>query len=41
MNRVATKMKDIETYNYQARQRMLNDLESIKVREEELERMKE
>ena len=34
MNRVALKMKEVETYNYQARQKMLKDLESIKEREE-------
>jgi hypothetical protein len=34
-------MKEVESYNYQARQRMLKDLETIKAREEELERMKE
>ena len=26
IQRVANKMKDIESYNYQARQKMLNDL---------------
>lgn len=26
IQRVATKMKDVESYNYQARQKMLNDL---------------
>lgn len=36
IQRVANKMKEVETYNYQARQRMLRDLESIKAREEEL-----
>lgn len=38
--RVAGKMKDIEKYNYDARQRILRDMENVKAKEEELERMK-
>jgi len=41
MNRVAAKMKEVETYNYSMRQRMLSDMESVKVREEQLERFNE
>lgn len=40
IQRVATKMKDIEKYNYDARQRILRDMEAVKAKEEELERMK-
>lgn len=41
IQRVTSKMKEIESYNYQARQRMLRDMENIRAREEELERVKE
>ena len=41
IQRVTSKMKEIENYNYQARQRMLRDMENIRAREEELERVKE
>lgn len=36
MTRVANKMKEVETYNYQARQRMLKDFEAIKIKEDEV-----
>jgi len=32
MNRVTAKMKEVETYNYQARQKMLKDMELIKAK---------
>ena len=41
IQRVTTKMKEIETYNYQARQRILRDMENVRAREEELDKMKE
>jgi asparagine synthetase A len=41
INRVATKMKDIEKYNFTARQNILKDMESVKAREEELDKLKE
>jgi hypothetical protein len=34
-------MKDIESYNYQARQRILRDMENVKAREEEMDRLRE
>ena len=34
IQRVTTKMKDIESYNYQARQRILRDMETVRAREE-------
>lgn len=34
MNRVAAKMKEVETYNYQMRQNMLKDFEAIKLKED-------
>lgn len=40
IQRVANKMKEIETYNFQARQRMLRDLESVKAREEEIDKIR-
>jgi hypothetical protein len=40
MTRVATKMKEVESYNYQMRQNMLRDFEAIKAKEDELERLK-
>lgn len=33
IQRVTNKMKEIETYNYQARQRLLRDFETMKARE--------
>jgi oral-facial-digital syndrome 1 protein len=33
IQRVTSKMKEVETYNYQARQRLLKDIETIKARE--------
>lgn len=33
-------MKEVESYNYQMRQNMLRDFEAIKVKEDELERLK-
>lgn len=33
IQRVTNKMKEVETYNYQARQRLLKDIETIKARE--------
>ena len=32
IQRVTTKMKDIESYNYQARQRILRDMETVRSR---------
>lgn len=29
-------MKDVESYNYEARQRILRDMENVRAREEEL-----
>lgn len=40
VQRVATKMKDIEKYNYDARQRILRDMEAVKAKEEELEQLR-
>jgi hypothetical protein len=40
MTRVAAKMKEVESYNYQMRQNMLRDFEAIKAKEDELERLK-
>lgn len=33
-------MKDVEKYNYDARQRILRDMENVKAKEEELERLR-
>lgn len=41
IQRVTNKMKEIETYNYQARQRTLKEYQNLKIRQEELDRLKE
>lgn len=41
IQRVTSKMKEVESYNYQARQRILKDYETMKAREEELDRLKD
>ena len=33
IKRVAQKMKDVEKYNYDARQRILRDMEAVKAKE--------
>ena len=40
MNRVSAKMKEAETYNYQMRQKILRDMEAVKVKEDEVLRIK-
>lgn len=40
IQRVTNKMKEVESYNYQARQKILRDMESVKAKEEELDRAK-
>ena len=40
VKRVAAKMKEVEKYNYDSRQRMIRDLENIKAKEQELDRLK-
>lgn len=37
MMRVTNKMKDIEKYSYDMRQKVLRDMEAVKAKEEELE----
>jgi hypothetical protein len=41
IQRVTSKMKEVETYNFQARQRVLKDYETLKAREEELDRLRD
>lgn len=41
IQRVTNKMKEIETYNYQARQRTLKEYQNLKIRQEELDRLKD
>jgi len=34
-------MKQVESYNYEARQRILRDMDNVRAREEELSQLKE